>query len=84
MMGSLPISHQWSLQDVPIEFIDLKKMANRLGGQFSTGLNPSFFNVPLACCFSKELINSQFEKNSKDLSLFISLYTSQKPAESAG
>jgi hypothetical protein len=56
MLGNLFLSDM-SLNEVPLEFVDFKKMGNRLGGGVSTGLNPSFFNVPLACCFSKELIN---------------------------
>ena len=47
----------------------------------STGANPSYFNVPDACCFSKEIINLHLDNKGLDLHNLTSLYTDEKPKE---
>jgi hypothetical protein len=77
MLGKLEVS-PLSLSEVPVEYISARKINNRIGGD-SSCISPSYFNVPLACCLSKELINGQFELKNSDIDMFISFYTDQKP-----
>ena len=45
----------------------------------SSGANPSYFNVPIACCFSKEIINLHLDNKSLDIHNLTALYTANKP-----
>lgn len=39
-------------------------------------MNPSYYNVPIACLFSQELVNNQmFEIKSQDIEYFTEFYT---------
>lgn len=81
MLGKLEVS-PLSLSEVPVEYISARKINNRIGGD-SSCISPSYFNVPLACCLSKELINGQFELKNSDIDMFISFYTDQKPKQAS-
>ena len=50
----------------------------------SIGLNPSYFNVPIACCFSKE-ISFHWEQDSKifDVEQLTVVYTDDVPFDSS-
>lgn len=47
----------------------------------TNGVNPSYFNVPNACCFSKEIINFNFEYKNMELDYLTSFYSDLKPKD---
>lgn len=92
IFGHIPQS-ALSLEEVPLEYIDLKRVnqksspANDFSMNFgstnshSSGVNPSYFNVPIACCFSKEIINLHLDNKNLDIAYLTTLYTDQKPMD---
>lgn len=76
MLGSFK-QQDFTLSEVPPEFIAVRKMSKVPNGQISSHVTPTYFNVPQICCLSREFINYyNFELAPKDLSKFISYYTS--------